>query len=132
MKRWIFFFTIFLLAGCSEQTIETYTKNEDASMLQQVQQMIKEDPKIAKASIVALNDDWLIAYEIKPLAKWNKTKHEQKLQKKMAKIDSSQKVTVSNDFKIMLEVEKMRKKKLNEKELKKAMKKTKKLHKEET
>ena len=68
---------------------------------------------------------------MKPLEKWGKKKHLNSLKKSIEKIDSSQKFSISNDYKLFIESEKLLDVR-DEKKIKDKLKELKKLMEEET
>ena len=132
MRKILVVATLFLLTACGDEVVIQSNEQQNNKTLQkEIEQKLKEDEAITKANIISVNDEWLITYEMNPLEKWRKKKHLNSLKKSIEELDSSQKFTISNDFKLFLESEKLLEKR-DEKKIKKRMKELKKLMEEET
>ncbi len=132
MRKILVVATLFLLTACGDEVVIKSNEQQNNKTLQkEIEQKLMEDEAITKANIISVNDEWLITYEMNPLEKWGKKKHLNSLKKSIEKLDSSQKFTISNDFKLFLESEKLLEKQ-DEKKIKKKMKELKKLMEEET
>lgn len=131
MKKMVFpLLLAFLLAGCNGQTLKVNNaagqeeKEELASILE------KED-EIYSGRAIFVEDQLLVAVQAKPWLDYKKTKIEKNLKKKLEKTFPDYDITVSSDFKLYWEAQKL----LTEEDLEKTMKKVnklKKLKKEET
>lgn len=124
---------LFLLVGCSEkQELNVLSDKADAEKKEQILELIKEEDKIEKANVISLKDEWLIAVQIKPWLKFNKSKFDESFQKKLEKVVSSDQLIFSNDLKIFNESTKLVEKKHDSKKLKKELDRLRELAKEET
>lgn len=122
---------LFLTACGDDVVIQSNEQQQNTSIQQKIEQKLKEDEAITKANIISVNDEWLISYEMKPLEKWGKKKHLNSLKKSIEEIDSTQKFTISNDYKLFIESEKLLELR-DDKKIKSKMKELKKLMEEET
>lgn len=132
MRKILVVLLLFFLTACGDEVvIETNELDKNTTIQHQVERKLKEDDAITRANIISVNDEWLIAYEMKPLDKWNKRKHLKDLKKSIEKIDSSQNFSISNDYKLLIESKKLLDVQ-DEKKLKNKLKELKKLMEEET
>ena len=132
MRKILVVVLLFFLTACgNEVVIQSNEQQNNETIQQKIEKKIKEDDSITKANIISVNDEWLISYEMKPLEKWRKQKHLKSLKKSIEEIDPSQNYTISNDYKLFIESEKLLKKQ-DDKKIKKRMKELKKLMEEET
>ena len=122
---------ILLLTACgAEQKVSTYTAASDPEKQQEIQKMLEGAKEIESANIIILNDEVLVAMQVKPWKGWVKEKIEKKWQKKIEKAYPNLQVDVSTDFKLHWESLKLLEEQDSQKVAKK-MKKLKKLAKEE-
>lgn len=122
-----------LLVGCgSKQEVNVKVLENDTIALDEIKKIVKEDETIQKANVIAVNEELLVAVQMKPWLKYKKAKQEKALKKKMEKLMDKKHLTVSNDFKLFWESGRLIKKDLTEKELLKKIKWLKKIKLEET
>ena len=132
MRKILVVALLFFLAACGEEVaVQTNELQQNTAIQQEIERKLKEDDAITEANIISVNDEWLISYQMKPLEKWGKKKHLNSLKKSIEKIDSSQKFSVSNDYKLFIESEKLLDVR-DEKKVKDKLKELKKLMEEET
>ena len=132
MKR-LLICVLFLLVGCSEkQELNVLNNESDAEKGEQVLKLIEDEEKIEKANIVSLQDEWLVAVQMKQWLKFNKKEFESSFKKDLEKIIPSDKLIFSTDFKLYHESTKLIKEKYDNKRLKKELDQLKKLMEEET
>lgn len=132
----IFLFVIvLLLVGCNNGKDSFLTANKEdqyQEQRQEIERVLKDDQHVKRVTALLTNNEALIGIEVKPLSKWNKKKYELKWQKELEKALPEQEVVASTDLKIIIETDKLAKKKLEEKKLDKKIKELKKLKEEET
>jgi len=121
---------ITLLIGCTEkEKFIVYGSPQNEAELEAV---IKEEKAVEKSTVIQYDDKMLVAVQIKPMKKWNKTKLEEKLQKKFDEKYPDKKVFVSADYKIFYEANKIKKNQLEDNKLSDKITELQKLAKEET
>ncbi|MFJ7668066.1 hypothetical protein ACIQXI_13195 [Lysinibacillus sp. NPDC097195] len=121
---------ITFLIGCTEkEKFIVYGTPQNEAELEAV---IKEEKAVEKSTVIQYDDKMLVAVQIKPLKKWNKTKLEEKLQKKFDKKYPDKEVFVSADYKIFYEANKIKKNQLEDNKLSDKITELQKLAKEET
>lgn len=133
MKIALMLVGMWLLTGCAKNDPFLV---QGPSLDEQEQSAIIEELKtqkyIERATVVFIDDDVLVATQIKPHLKWKKDKLEKKLQKKYEKLYEDRKVLVSTDYKIYYEANKLLEQEKSEEKMEKELISLKKLAKEET
>ena len=117
-----------LLTACSSSKDQVYS-DRDTSKLEQV---LKEQDKIAGYQSVIDNNDVVVAIDIPRLKRFQKVKIEDEVKKAIEKEFPDKEVIVTGDIKIKWEIEKIVDKKKKNDELKKSISDIKSLSKEET
>lgn len=121
--------SILILSGCTdEEKLIVYGSPQNEEKLESA---LKEEDYIDKSTVIQQDDKMLITVQIKPWDKWNTAKLEKKLQKKFDKLYPEKDVTVSADYKIFYEANKVKKEGLKDDEITDKIKELKKLAKEE-
>lgn len=120
MKKWAYIGSlILLLAGCNDQDEQfTTLQNDQDEKTQQIEQIVKEYSEVEHSYIVAIEDHILVAMQVKPWQRWNKQSIEEKVKKHMKEQFPSEEVTISTDFKLHWEAEKLLEEKDRQKQLK--------------
>ena len=117
-----------LLTACSSSKDQVYS-DRDTSKLEQV---LKEQDKIAGYQSVIDNNDVVVAIDIPRFKSFQKVKIEKKKKKAIEEEFPDKEVIVTGDIKIKWEIEKIVDKKKKNDELKKSISDIKSLSKEET
>ncbi|MEK4522827.1 YhcN/YlaJ family sporulation lipoprotein [Psychrobacillus sp. FSL W7-1457] len=117
-----------LLTACSSSKDQVYS-DRDTSKLEQV---LKEQDKIAGYQSVIDNNDVVVAIDIPRFKRFQKVKIEDEVKKAIEKEFPDKEVIVTGDIKIKWEIEKIVDKKKKNDELKKSISDIKSLSKEET
>ena len=117
-----------LLTACSSPKDQVYS-DRDTSKLEQV---LKEQDKIAGYQSVIDNNDVVVAIDIPRFKRFQKVKIEDEVKKAIEKEFPDKEVIVTGDIKIKWEIEKIVEKKKKNDELKKSINDIKSLSKEET
>ena len=117
-----------LLTACSSSKDQVYS-DRDTSKLEQV---LKEQDKIAGYQSVIDNNDVVVAIDIPRFKRFQKVKIEDEVKKAIEKEFPDKEVIVTGDIKIKWEIEKIVDKKKKNDELKKSINDIKSLSKEET
>ncbi|WP_298469853.1 YhcN/YlaJ family sporulation lipoprotein [uncultured Psychrobacillus sp.] len=117
-----------LLTACSSSKDQVYS-DRDTSKLEQV---LKEQDKIAGYQSVIDNNDVVVAIDIPRFKRFQKVKIEDEVKKAIEKEFPDKEVIVTGDIKIKWEIEKIVEKKKKNDELKKSISDIKSLSKEET
>lgn len=124
-------FVSLILVGCNqeERTIEVNEMNEtDANEVKQIMENYEE---IYGGRAIIVDDQLLVAVQSKPWLDYKKTKIEKNLKKKLEEILPEYDITVSSDYKLYWEAQKLLDEEDSEK-VKEKVEKLKKLKKEET
>ena len=117
-----------LLTACSSSKDQVYS-DRDTSKLEQV---LKEQDKIAGYQSVIDNNDVVVAIDIPRFKRFQKVKIEDEVKKAIEKEFPDKEVIVTGDIKIKWEIEKIMDQKKKNDELKKSISDIKSLSKEET
>ena len=131
MKKLVFpiFLSVFLF-GCNyEKTLEVNSMN--GQEVEEVTTIMKNEDDIYSGRAILVEDQLLVAIQAKPWLDYKKTKIEKNLKKKLEEILPEYDITVSSDFKLYWEAQKLITEEDSEK-VKKQLNKLKKLKKEET
>ena len=121
--------SISILSGCAEKEkfiVYGSTQNEE-----QLESALKEEEYIDKSTVIQQDDKMLVTVQIKPWNKWSTKKLEKKLQKKFDELYPEKDVTVSADYKIYYEANKVKREGLQDKQITDKIDELKKLAKEE-
>ncbi|MFJ7649998.1 YhcN/YlaJ family sporulation lipoprotein [Lysinibacillus sp. NPDC097279] len=119
-----------LLIGCTEK--EKFIVYGSPQNEEELESLLKEEKFVEKSTVIQYDDKMLVAVQIKPIKKWNKTKLEKKLQKKLDEKYPNKEIFVSADYKIFYEANKIKKDQLEDNKLSKKITELTKLAKEET
>ncbi|MGE7842168.1 YhcN/YlaJ family sporulation lipoprotein [Lysinibacillus sp. NPDC093712] len=119
-----------LLIGCTEK--EKFIVYGTPQNEEELESILKEEKFVEKSTVIQYDDKMLVAVQIKPIKKWNKTKLEKKLQKKFDEKYPNKEVFVSADYKIFYEANKIKKDQLEDNKLSEKITELEKLAKEET
>ncbi|WP_096550524.1 YhcN/YlaJ family sporulation lipoprotein [Ureibacillus thermosphaericus] len=123
-------FLSILLVGCNdEKTLEV--NNANGEEVKEVAAIIKNEDEINSGRAIFVEDQLLVAIQAKPWLDYKKTKIEKNLKKKLEEILPEYDITVSSDYKLYWEAQKLLKEEDSEK-VKEKLEKLKKLKKEET
>jgi uncharacterized protein YcfL len=123
-------FLSILLVGCNdEKTLEV--NNANGEEVKEVAAIIKNEDEINSGRAIFVEDQLLVAVQAKPWLDYKKTKIEKNLKKKLEEILPEYDITVSSDYKLYWEAQKLLKEEDSEK-VKEKLEKLKKLKKEET
>ncbi|MEK4253262.1 YhcN/YlaJ family sporulation lipoprotein [Ureibacillus sp. FSL K6-2830] len=123
-------FISILLVGCNdEKTLEV--NNANGEEVKEVAAIIKNEDEINSGRAIFVEDQLLVAVQAKPWLDYKKTKIEKNLKKKLEEILPEYDITVSSDYKLYWEAQKLLKEEDSEK-VKEKLEKLKKLKKEET
>ncbi|MFP3918307.1 hypothetical protein U5N28_10910 [Lysinibacillus telephonicus] len=134
MKKMAFtlFLIPFFLIGCSnEQTIQILNESGDEEKRAEVEEMIKNTEEVYTGTAIFVEDELLVAIQVKPWLGFKERKVEKRLQKEIEEKYPDLNVVVSTDYKMHWETQKL----LEEEDQKKVSEKVdklKKLAKEET
>lgn len=109
MRKWIVIACFaLLLVGCSErEKVFVYQPVNDEKNKQEIQHLLKEANEIDEVNVVFLNDELVVAMQVKPWEKWRRKKVEESWKKKLEEKFANLNVTVSTDFKIFWETSKI-------------------------
>ncbi|MEK5334257.1 YhcN/YlaJ family sporulation lipoprotein [Lysinibacillus sp. FSL W8-0992] len=119
-----------LLIGCTEK--EKFIVYGSPQNEEELESLLKEEKFVEKTTVIQYDDKMLVAVQIKPIKKWNKTKLEKKLQKKFDEKYPNKEIFVSADYKIFYEANKIKKDQLEDNKLSEKINELEKLAKEET
>lgn len=120
------------LVGCNEEAkVEQKQVSHSGNELAEIEQLLIKEKAIDKAAVIAVEDEFMVAIQLKPWLNYKKRSLESDLKKKLEKIVPKKKLAVSTDFKLYHESKKLLKQK-DAKEAKKDLEKMKKLMEEET
>lgn len=122
-------FIIFILSGCAEK--EKFIVYGSPQNEEKLEAALKEEDYIDRSTVIQQEDKMLVTVQIKPWDKWKTAKLEKKLQKKFDELYPDTDVTVSADYKIFYEANKVKKEGLKGEEIKDRIKDLQKLAKEE-
>ena len=133
LKKLVFsLFVPILLFGCSnEQTIEVAEVSMDEKNRYDIEEMVKSTDEVYSSTVILIDNELLIAIQVKPWIGFKEQKVEKRLQKKIEEKYPDLNVVVSSDYKLLWESQKL----IDEQDTKKItdeVKKLKKLAKEET
>ncbi|WP_339288989.1 hypothetical protein [Ureibacillus sp. FSL K6-0786] len=131
MKKLVFpiFLSVFLFGCNDEKTLEVNSMN--GQEVEEVTTIMKNEDDIYSGRAILVEDQLLVAIQAKPWLDYKKTKIEKNLKKKLEEILPEYDITVSSDFKLYWEAQKLITEEDSEK-VKKQLNKLKKLKKEET
>lgn len=133
MRKWVLtFFIPFFLVGCSnEQTIQVSDGTVDEEKRVAIEEMIRNTEEVYTGTAILIEDELLVAIQVKPWLGFKERKVEKRLQKEIEEKYPDLNVLVSTDFKMHWESQKLLEEKDEEKVTDK-VKKLKDLAKEET
>lgn len=132
MRRVLVLIMAVFLVGCNEEAkVERKQISNSGDELAKIEQLLIKEKAIDKATIIAIEDEFMVAIQLKPWLKYKKSSVESDLKKKLEKIVPKEKIAVSSDFKMYHESKKLIKKE-DTKKAKKDLEKMKKLMEEET
>lgn len=123
-------FLSILLVGCNDEKI-LEVNNANGEEVKEVAAIIKNEDEINSGRAIFAEDQLLVAFQAKPWLDYKKTKIEKNLKKKLEEILPEYDITVSSDYKLYWEAQKLLKEEDSEK-VKEKLEKLKKLKKEET
>lgn len=110
--------------------------NVDQKISNEVKSILSQHDNITEISVINNHQDIVAAINVKPLSRFQLKKTEKKLEKKLSKHFPDNKITLSTDKKIMIELSKveksMQKNHLSKEQLKRKISDIKKLSKEQT
>lgn len=131
MKKLVFpiFLSVFLFGCNDEKTLEVNSMN--GQEVEEVTTIMKNEDDIYSGRAILVEDQLLVAIQAKPWLDYKKTKIEKNLKKKLEEILPEYDITVSSDYKLYWEAQKLLKEEDSEK-VKEKLEKLKKLKKEET
>ncbi len=129
---YIFFLIPFFLIGCSnEQTIEVLNESRDEEKRAEVEEMIRKTEEVYTGTAIFVEDELLVAIQVKPWLGFKEQKIEKRLQKEIEEKYPDLNVVVSTDYKMHWETQKLLHEK-DEKKISEKVDKLKSLAKEET
>lgn len=120
---------ILILSGCTEK--EKFIVYGSPQNEEELEFALKEEKYIEKSTVIQQDDKMLVTVQIKPWDKWKTAKLEKKLQKKFDELYPEKDVTVSADYKLFYEANKVKKEGLKDEAISDKIKELKKLAKEE-
>jgi hypothetical protein len=131
LKKFVFpiFLSVFLFGCNDEKTLEVNSMN--GQEVEEVTTIMKNEDDIYSGRAILVEDQLLVAIQAKPWLDYKKTKIEKNLKKKLEESFPEYDITVSSDFKLYWEAQKLITEEDSEK-VKKQLNKLKKLKKEET
>ena len=121
--------SISILSGCTEK--EKFIVYGSPQNEEKLESALKAEDYIEKSTVIQQDDKMLVTVQIKPWDKWNTAKLEKKLQKMFDELYPEKEVTVSADYKIFYEANKVKKEELKDDEITDKIKELIKLAKEE-
>ena len=129
-------FTLFLipffLIGCSnEQTIQILNESGDEEKRAEVEEMIKNTEEVYTGTAIFVEDELLVAIQVKPWLGFKERKVEKRLQKEIEEKYPDLNVVVSTDYKMHWESQKLLEEE-DQKKISEKVDKLKSLAKEET
>ena len=122
-------FILSILSGCGDKekfVVYGFSQNEE-----KIEAALKEEEYIDRSTVIQQEDKMLVTVQIKPWDKWKTAKLEKKLQKKFDELYPDTDVTVSADYKLFYEANKIKKEGLSGEEITDRIKDLQKLAKEE-
>lgn len=127
----IFFIPIFLFGCSNEKTIKVLDMSEDEEKRIEVEEMMKNTEEVYNGTAILVDEELLVAIQVKPWLGYKEQKVEKKLQKQLEEQYPNLKILVSSDFKMYWESQKLLEEK-DQQKVNKEVKSLKKLAKEET
>lgn len=121
--------SISILSGCTDK--EKFIVYGSSQNEEKLESALKAEDYIEKSTVIQQDDKMLVTVQIKPWDKWNTAKLEKKLQKMFDELYPEKEVTVSADYKIFYEANKVKKEELKDDEITDKIKELIKLAKEE-
>lgn len=118
-----------LLTGCSEKG--TYIKNTTPYDEHSLEKVLKNNEHVKLAKVLLYEDELLAGIRVNTFSRFQKKTIAEKIQKKLEREYPDLKITVSADSKILMETEKLIKKK-SEKSYRKKIDEIKSIEKEQT
>lgn len=105
-------FLLFMLSGCVEASEKFVVSDEFITTENSVElkKELEAEKYVERAIAIFVQDHLLIAVQLSPWQKWQKTRIEERLQKKYEKQYAHYDVLVSTDYKIYLELAKLNEK----------------------
>lgn len=133
-RKSFFLLAAFCLIHLSVVPMMAFGANQNDIAL--IQKDVEEFDGVYNVIIIKGKKDTLVTYKVKQLKRFRMKKIEKEIKNQLKKKYSDEKFTVSSDFKIYLEADRLRKKmkdpKFNEQKLEKRLRKILKLEKEQT
>jgi len=123
--------SLFLVGCTNEQTVEISDMSNDEEERAEIEAMIKDTEEVQTGTTILVEDDVLIAIQVKPWLGFKERKIEAKLQKEIEEKYPDLNVLVSSDYKMLWESQKLLEEE-DEKKVSDEVKKLKDLAKEET
>lgn len=107
MKKLVFpiFLSVFLFGCNDEKTLEVNSMN--GQEVEEVTTIMKNEDDIYSGRAILVEDQLLVAIQAKPWLDYKKTKIEKNLKKKLEEILPEYDITVSSDFKLYWEAQKL-------------------------
>ena len=98
-----------LLVGCSspDEKITTFYATYDGEKEQQIEKMLEKQKDIEHANIILIDDQLLVAMQVKPWKKYKKKSIEKKVEEELKKEYPNLDLIVSADFKLHWESTKL-------------------------
>ncbi|MET3575679.1 hypothetical protein ACFFIY_08185 [Bhargavaea ullalensis] len=97
-----------ILSGCGQGAADIRVAGEpEQEDERRAEQVLHGEDRISSAIAVFVEEDLLIGVDVKPFSRFNKTKIEEKLKKKLEKEFPERTVTLSGDRKIYWETDKL-------------------------
>lgn len=126
------FFIPFFLIGCSnEQTVQILDESGDEEKRAEVEKIIKNTEEVYTGTAIFIEDELLVAIQVKPWLGFKEQKVEKRLQKEIEEKYPDLNVEVSSDYKMHWEAQKLLKEK-DQQKISEKVEKLKDLAKEET
>lgn len=133
-RKSFFLLAAFFLIHLSVVPMMAFGANQNDIAL--IQKDVEEFDGVYNVIVIKGKKDTLVTYKVKQLKRFRMKKIEKEIKNQLKKKYSDEKFTVSSDFKIYLEADRLRKKmkdpKFNEQKLEKRLRKILKLEKEQT
>jgi len=132
-RVWVVIGITLLLSACSNNpSTDFFHAQNDAKEIETLEKILEKEESTSESLSVFFDHQLVVAVQVQPLSKFQKSKIEKRLQKKVEKEFPNHEVLVSSDLKIMWELKDLVKKDPNDKALKKTLKDIQALAKEET
>ncbi|WP_052130313.1 YhcN/YlaJ family sporulation lipoprotein [Ureibacillus sinduriensis] len=103
----LFFVPLFLIGCSNEQTIEISGVSTDEVKKVEIEDMIRNSKEVYSGTAIMVNNELLVAIQVKPWLGFKEQKVEKKLQKEIEEKYPDLDVLVSSDYKMHWETQKL-------------------------